>query len=79
MRDSDLDRRAIAVILLMPYGFVSNGRCLCLQKDQMTELWTLTASELAPMVAARQISVKEAVSSVLERIEAVNPALNAIV
>ena len=45
----------------------------------MTELWTLTASELAPMVAARQISVKEAVSSVLERIEAVNPALNAIV
>ena len=58
---------------------MSNGRSLCLQKDHMTELWTLTASELAPLVAARQISVKEAVSSVLKRIEAVNPALNAIV
>jgi amidase len=45
----------------------------------MTELWKLTASELAPLIAERQISVKEAVASVLERIEAVNPSLNSIV
>lgn len=45
----------------------------------MTELWKLTASELAPLIAARRISVKDAVASVLQRIEAVNPALNSIV
>ncbi|RID90288.1 amidase [Gemmobacter lutimaris] len=45
----------------------------------MTELWKLTASELAPLIAGRQISVKEAIASVLERIDAVNPALNSIV
>ena len=45
----------------------------------MTELWRLTASELAPLVAARQISVKETVTSVLARIVSVNPALNSIV
>lgn len=45
----------------------------------MTELWKLTASEIAPLIAGRQISATEAVVSVLERIEAVNPALNSIV
>lgn len=45
----------------------------------MSDLWKLTASELAPLIAERQISVKEAVTSVLERIEAVNPSLNSIV
>jgi amidase len=45
----------------------------------MTEPWKLTATELAPLIATRQISVKEAVSSVLHRIEAVNPGLNSIV
>jgi Asp-tRNA(Asn)/Glu-tRNA(Gln) amidotransferase A subunit family amidase len=45
----------------------------------MAELWKLTASELAPLIAERMISAKEAVASVLARIEAVNPALNSIV
>ena len=45
----------------------------------MTELWRLTASELAPLVADRHVSVTQAVASVLERINSVNPALNSIV
>jgi amidase len=45
----------------------------------MAQPWRLTASELAPLVAAREISVTEAITSVQERIEAVNPGLNSIV
>ena len=45
----------------------------------MTELWKLTANELAPLIADRRISVKDTIASVLERIEAVNPAVNSIV
>lgn len=45
----------------------------------MTELWKLTANELVPLIAERRVSVTEAVASVLERIEAVNPSLNSIV
>ena len=45
----------------------------------MTELWKLTASDLVPLVAAKTVSVKEAVTAVLDRIDAVNPALNCIV
>lgn len=45
----------------------------------MTDLWKLTASDLVPLIAARRISVTEAVSAALARIDAVNPALNAIV
>jgi amidase len=45
----------------------------------MTELWKLTANELVPLIAERRISVKDTIASVLERIEAVNPAVNSIV
>ncbi len=45
----------------------------------MTELWTLTASEIAPLIAARRISARDLVQSTLDRIDRANPALNAVV
>lgn len=45
----------------------------------MSEPWTLTASALAPLIAARKLSAREAVASALARLEAVNPALNAVI
>ena len=45
----------------------------------MTELWKLPALELARQIAAREVSCAEVVDAHLQRIRAVNPALNAIV
>jgi amidase len=45
----------------------------------MTALWRLSASELAARIRNRDISAREAAVSALQRLEAVNPALNAIV
>lgn len=45
----------------------------------MTEPWRLTATELLPLLAAREVSAREALASVLARIDLVNPALTAIV
>jgi len=45
----------------------------------MTEIWKLSATELARRIADRQLSSTEVVEAHLERIDAVNPALNAIV
>jgi amidase len=44
-----------------------------------SDLWRWSATDLARAIAARRISSREAVQSSLERIVAVNPALNAIV
>ncbi len=41
--------------------------------------WTLTATDLAARIAAREITARAAVEATLERLEAVNPALNAVV
>ncbi len=43
------------------------------------ELWQLEASELAQRIARREISCEESVESCLDRIEQVNPRLNAVV
>lgn len=40
--------------------------------------WRQSASELAALVAAREVSSRELVEAHLERIEAVNPAVNAV-
>ena len=40
---------------------------------------SLTASELAPLIASRTFSAREVVAAALARIEAVNPRLNAVV
>ena len=43
-----------------------------------TELWRLGAAELAAAIRSREVSSREAVQAHLSRIEAVNPAVNAI-
>src|SRR6476619_8339718 len=45
----------------------------------MSEVWQLSATELAHRIADRQLSSAEVVEAHLARIEAVNPALNAVV
>src|ERR1700682_1735456 len=45
----------------------------------MSEAWQLSATELAQRIARRQLSSVEAVDAHLARIDAVNPALNAVV
>jgi len=45
----------------------------------MTEIWQLSATELAQRIADRQLSSVEVVNAHLARIDAVNPALNAVV
>lgn len=45
----------------------------------MTELWRLSATELASRIRHREVSAREAASSALERLDAVNPLINAVV
>src|SRR5258706_2434708 len=45
----------------------------------MSEIWQLSASELAQHIARRQLSSVEVVDAHLARIDEVNPALNALV
>lgn len=45
----------------------------------MSELWTWTASELAAAIAQGHISSVEATQSAIDRMESVNPVLNAVV
>lgn len=45
----------------------------------MTELWQLPATELAKRVRRRDVSAREVADAVLDRLDAVNPAINAVV
>src|SRR4029453_6512850 len=45
----------------------------------MSEIWQLPATELAQRIARRELSSGEMVDAHLARIDAVNPALNAVV
>ncbi len=45
----------------------------------MTELWRLSATALAALVRAREVSASEVARSALARMEAANPAINAVV
>ncbi len=49
------------------------------QPAAMTELWQMTASDLATAIRHRRASATEATRSALARLDAVNPALNAVV
>jgi amidase len=49
------------------------------KEHNMTELWRLTATELAHLVRTRQVSAREAAQAALQRLDAVNPQINAIV
>ena len=45
----------------------------------MSELWQLTATELAARIASKRVSSTEVVEAHLRRIESVNPRVNAVV
>ena len=45
----------------------------------MTELWRLPATELAQLVRTRKVSAREASEAALQRLDAVNPKINAVV
>lgn len=45
----------------------------------MTELWRLSASDLAQRIRSGQVSAREAALAALARLEAVNPRINAVV
>ena len=45
----------------------------------MTELWKLPAQDISRLVSTRKISATEVTQSVLERLDAVNPLINAVV
>jgi len=45
----------------------------------MTELWRLSASEIASRVAKREISATEVTEHSLQRLQQVNPQINAVV
>src|SRR5579872_6285168 len=45
----------------------------------MDELWRLSAQELVGLIRSRRVSAKEAAKSALARLDAINPAINAVV
>jgi amidase len=45
----------------------------------MQELWRLSAADLAALIRSKKISAKEAATSALARLDAVNPSINAVV
>jgi len=45
----------------------------------MTDLWRLSAAELAALVKSKKVSAKEAAAANLARLDAVNPKLNAVI
>jgi len=48
-------------------------------REENTELWARSVVELAGMIRAKEVSSREVVEAHLERIDAVNPKVNAIV
>jgi amidase len=45
----------------------------------MQDLWRLSAADLAALIRAKKVSAKEAATAALARLDAVNPAINAVV
>src|ERR1700721_859716 len=45
----------------------------------MEELWRLSAADIAALIRSKKVSAKEAASAALARLDAVNPAINAVV
>src|SRR6201995_466580 len=45
----------------------------------MQDLWRLPAAALAALVKSKQVSAKEAATAALERLDAVNPRINAVI
>jgi amidase len=45
----------------------------------MEDLWRLSAAELAQLIKSKKVSAKEAATSALARLDAVNPKINAVI
>ena len=45
----------------------------------MQDLWRLSAKEMAALIRSKKVSAKEAATAALARLDAVNPAINAVV
>jgi amidase len=45
----------------------------------MDDLWRLSAKDLAALIRSKQVSAKEAATSALSRLDAVNPKINAVI
>jgi len=45
----------------------------------MTDLWRLSAADLAARIASKQVSAREAATAALARLDAVNPRINAVI
>ncbi len=45
----------------------------------MQDLWRLSAADLAVLVRSKKVSATEAAKAGLARLDAVNPALNAVI
>lgn len=45
----------------------------------MNDIWRLSATELASQIRSRKLSAREAASAAIDRLDAVNPAINAVV
>ena len=45
----------------------------------MQDLWRLPAADLASLIKTKKVSAKEAATSALARLDAVNPKINAVV
>src|SRR5579859_3722024 len=45
----------------------------------MQDIWRLSAAELASLIKSKKVSAKEATEAGLARLDAVNPAINAVV
>ena len=46
---------------------------------KVTDLWRLPATEVAHLVRTRKVSAREAAEAALQRLDAVNPKINAVV
>jgi amidase len=46
---------------------------------QMNDLWRLPAAALAALIKSKKVSAKEAATAALSRLDAVNPAINAVI
>ncbi len=45
----------------------------------MTELWRLSATQLAGLIRSREVSAREATQAALDWLDQVNPRINAVV
>jgi len=71
---------AMAAAALLGPGTILAGGCTRRRRraEVAADLWRMSATELGALVAKKQVSVREVVEAHVQRIQAVNPAVNAI-